>query len=235
MAAMSLNGTEGGLQDCTIFCKTAEGVNIRAAPLKLSRFSVVFETYGPDSVLRLSEVLGDFKIVLRNVTVYSGRATVRNLVSTEQMQVCEATLNESSWQKLAAIPSLTETGRLRKEFEAFIQSWQKLHRILPEYKIIIADMQSFFMDLRCWLEQVEFGLHSTADGNVLEQEQEAATELAKSVIPCMNALFQKFEGIAQALEMEDLPAHRYYMRRQLHPLLLCAPFALSTFEKPLGY
>ena len=37
-----------------------------------------------------------------------------------------------------------------------------------------------YRGLRGWLEQVEFALHSTADGNVLEQEQEAATELAKS-------------------------------------------------------
>src|SRR5580692_2512447 len=144
MAAMSSNGTEGGLQDCTIFCKTADGVNIRATPLKLSRFSVVFETYGPDSVLRLSEALGDFKIVLRQQTVYSGRATVRNLVNTEQMQVCEATLAENSWQTLTTIPSLTESGRLRKEFDTFMHSWQKLYRIVPEYKLIIADMQSFF-------------------------------------------------------------------------------------------
>ena len=232
---MSLNGTEGGLQDSVILCKTADGVNIHATPRKLSRFSVVFETYGPDSVLRLSEALGDFKIVLRKHTVYSGRATVRNLVNTEQMQVCEATLAENSWQTLASIPSLTESGRLRKEFDTFMHSWQKLYRILPEYKLIIADMQSFFMDLRGWLEQVEFALRSSTNGDHLQAEQAAAVELAKSVIPCMNALFQKFEAVAEPLEKEDTPAHRDYMRRQLHPLLLCSPFAHRTFEKPLGY
>jgi extracellular factor (EF) 3-hydroxypalmitic acid methyl ester biosynthesis protein len=231
----SSNGTEGGLQDCLVFCKTADGVNLRATPLKLSRFSVVFETYGPDSVLRLSEALGEFKIVLRKQTVYSGRATVRNLVNTEQMQVCEATLTESSWQKPAAMPSLAEGGGLRKEFDDFMQSWQKVYRILPEYKIMIADMQSFFMNLRDWLEQVEFALRSSANQDHLQAEQDAATELAKSVIPCINALFQKFETVAQMVAQEDTPAHRDYMRRQLHPLLLCAPFAHRTFEKPLGY
>ncbi len=235
MSVISSNGTEGGLQDCILFCKTADGVNIHATPLKLSRFSVVFETYGPDSVLRLSESLGEFKIVLRKQTVYSGRATVRNLVNTEQRQVCEATLAENSWQTLAAIPSLSESGRLQKEFDAFMHSWQKLYRIVPEYKLVIADMQSFFMDLRGWLEQVEFALRSSTNGDYAQAEQEAATELARSVIPCMNALFQKFEAVAEALEKDDTPAHRDYMRRQLHPLLLCSPFAHRTFEKPLGY
>jgi extracellular factor (EF) 3-hydroxypalmitic acid methyl ester biosynthesis protein len=235
MSVIPPNGTDGGLQDCHILCKTAEGVNIHATVLKLSRFSVVFEIYGPESVLRLSESLAEFRIVVRKQIVYSGRATVQNLVNTEQMQVCEATLAEGSWQQLAAIVSLTENGSLRREFDAFIQSWQKLYRIRPEYKIIIADMQSFFLDLRGWLEQVEFGLRSSANGDHAQRERDVAVELAKSVIPLMNALFQKFEGVAQGLEVEDVPAHRDYMRRQLHPLLLCAPFAHRTFEKPLGY
>jgi extracellular factor (EF) 3-hydroxypalmitic acid methyl ester biosynthesis protein len=31
------------------------------------------------------------------------------------------------------------------------------------------------------------------------------------------------------------PMHRNYIKRQLHPLVLCAPFAYRTFQKPLGY
>src|ERR1700685_4397727 len=109
-----------------------------------------------------------------------------------------------------------------------MHSWQKLYRIVPEYKLIIADMQSFFMDLRGWLEQVEFALRSSSNGNHLQAEQDAAGGPGQSVIPCMNALFQKFEAVAEPLEKEDMPAHRDYMRRQLHPLLLCSPFAHRT-------
>jgi hypothetical protein len=36
------------------------------------------------------------------------------------MQVCEATLAENSWQMLTTIPSLSESGRLRKEFDTFM-------------------------------------------------------------------------------------------------------------------
>jgi extracellular factor (EF) 3-hydroxypalmitic acid methyl ester biosynthesis protein len=32
-----------------------------------------------------------------------------------------------------------------------------------------------------------------------------------------------------------LPFHRTYAKRQLHPQLLCAPFAYRTYQKPLGY
>lgn len=29
--------------------------------------------------------------------------------------------------------------------------------------------------------------------------------------------------------------HRSYIKRQLHPLVLCSPFIYRTFQKPLGY
>jgi len=32
-----------------------------------------------------------------------------------------------------------------------------------------------------------------------------------------------------------LPFHRTYAKRQLHPQLLCSPFAYRTYQKPLGY
>ena len=229
------NGTDHGAQECRIFFTTGGGAPVNVTPLKLSRFSVVFETFAPESALRLSEVLNDFKIVFRKETVYSGRATVRNLVDTPQMQVCEATLAESSWRELPATASLDGAGRLQKEFNAFMESWQKLYRITPEYKIVIADMQSFFANLQAWLGQVEFTLRSSPASSHDEREDAAVAELSRSILPCMDSLFQKFEAVAQPLEKDDLPAHRNYMRRQLHPLLLCSPFAHRTFEKPLGY
>ncbi|HVV73028.1 MAG TPA: class I SAM-dependent methyltransferase, partial [Verrucomicrobiae bacterium] len=60
-------------------------------------------------------------------------------------------------------------------------------------------------------------------------------ELVRPVIPCVDVLFEKFELVAQNLPEEVQAAHRNYMRRQLHPLVLCSPFAHRTFVKPLGY
>src|SRR5665811_661214 len=34
---------------------------------------------------------------------------------------------------------------------------------------------------------------------------------------------------------DSQPTHRAYGRRQIHPLVLCAPFVYRTFQKPLGY
>ena len=124
---------------------------------------------------------------------------------------------------------------LREQFSEFIGDWQKLYTILPEYKLIIADMQSFFFDLRLWLDQVELGVRSSSASNPEQLGQDVSEELSQTVIPCVNVLFEKFEEIARRLDDERSPSHQNYMRRHLHPLLLCAPFANRTFHKPLGY
>jgi extracellular factor (EF) 3-hydroxypalmitic acid methyl ester biosynthesis protein len=48
-------------------------------------------------------------------------------------------------------------------------------------------------------------------------------------------LFEKFETISVALDDESRPAYRSYVQRHLHPIVLCAPFAYRSYEKPLGY
>src|SRR3970282_486645 len=41
--------------------------------------------------------------------------------------------------------------------------------------------------------------------------------------------------IADQCVSDLLPYHRNYAKRQLHPQLLCSPFAYRTYHKPLGY
>ena len=54
-------------------------------------------------------------------------------------------------------------------------------------------------------------------------------------MPPLASLFERFEEACKSIEPDLRPAHRYYVKRQLHPLVLCAPFMYRTFQKPLGY
>jgi extracellular factor (EF) 3-hydroxypalmitic acid methyl ester biosynthesis protein len=218
-----------------VVCHASAGVELRGSLLRVTRYSVVFEVYNPHCVLRLSEVLSEFQIVVRDRTVYSGRAVVGNLLNAGLALVCEAVLEEASWQDVDLASAMSGSGSLREQFAAFLTDWQKLYRIGAEYKLVIADMQNFFMDLRLWLDQVELGIRSVPSGDRLKLERRIADEIAEPVVPAINVLFEKFEHLALGLEEEVRPAHRSYMRRQLHPLVMCAPFPARAFYKPLGY
>ncbi len=225
----------GDSKDTLVFGQTSQGVEIHATLVRLTRYMVVFEIYNPALVLRTSEVLGNFKVVIRDRILYSGRAVVRNLVHAGLTIMCEATLSENGWKDVAFVAGAADDGRLQTEFKEFIQGWQKLYKILPEYKVVLTDMQSFLSDLRFWMDQVELGIRSAPSGDRTKLESDVIHQLRDPVVPMITELFDQFEAISLKVEDELRPAHITLGRRQLHPLLLSSPFVYRTFTKPLGY
>lgn len=232
------NGARNGngeSKDTLVVGQTSQGTEIHATIVRLTRYAAVFEIYNPALVLRMSEVITDFKIVVRDRSVYSGRAVVRSLVNAGLTVICEVTLAETGWMDVAFAADMVGNGRLQTEFNGFIHEWQKLYKILPEYKVVIADIQSFLSDLRLWLDQVELGIRSAPAGDRTKVEQEVVHQLRDSVVPMISELFDRFENVSRNVDDDLRPGHVLFGRRQLHPLLLSSPFVYRTFAKPLGY
>jgi extracellular factor (EF) 3-hydroxypalmitic acid methyl ester biosynthesis protein len=124
---------------------------------------------------------------------------------------------------------------LQGQFREFLAEWQKLYQLNSQYKLIVVDMRSFFSALKLWLDQVEMNLRVTSAGDTTALENEITDQVAAEVVPCVNELFARLESVAAALPATVLPAHRSYLRAQMHPLVLCSPFSYRTFAKPLGY
>src|SRR3954462_6931039 len=146
-----------GTQDSFILARNSQGIEVRAGVLRLTRYLAVFEVYNPYSILQLSEVLSDFKIVINDRIMYSGRAVVSNVVNTGIMLICEATLDES-WLDVDLFSSVTSPPRLGAECGLFVKEWHKIEHVVPGFKAAVADLQTMLMDLRRWLEQVELGI-----------------------------------------------------------------------------
>lgn len=220
-------------QDGIVVFKTGQGLEMQATLLKLTRFQAAFEVFGP-AILRASEVLQDFKIFAHDHPIYCGRAIVSELVNTGTVLVCEAALQDD-WVDVDFAALASQNGELRSGFNQFLQQWQKIYKITPEYKVLIADMQTFLTDLKLWLEQVELGIRSLPSADRAQAERDAVQQLQQSASPALAFFFEKFESLCQNIPRELKPAHRAYVKRQLHPLVLCAPFMYRTFQKPLGY
>jgi extracellular factor (EF) 3-hydroxypalmitic acid methyl ester biosynthesis protein len=224
-----------GVKDSQVTFETTEGLKLRGALNRVTRHSVVFELYSPVAPPRFSEALNEFKIFLQEREVYSGRAVVRNLVDAGNKIVCEATLNESDWVEVDFELLLKNDAQISGEFKTFLNEWQKLYKVSPEFKIVIADMQTFLHDLRLWLERMELGIRAFAQPLRSRLEKEALDNLAKPIAQSIDVFIDQFESIVCRLEDEAHPAHYVHLRRQLHPLILVSPFAHRAFSKPLGY
>lgn len=234
MANVIQNQILTGDRESFITCRNSQGGEVRATAVRLTRFTAVFEVYNPYSILQLSEVLGEFRIIVADRCVYAGRAVVSNLVNTGIMVLCEATLDES-WLDVDVFSPITQPDRLRQEFEIFMSEWQKTRAVTPEFKVAVADFQTLLMDLRGFLDQVELGVRSEPMGTRAEMERTVLRELEGQILPEVDGWLQRFDVAAGQVGDEVRPAHRAYARRQLHPLVMCSPFVYRTFHKPLGY
>jgi extracellular factor (EF) 3-hydroxypalmitic acid methyl ester biosynthesis protein len=225
---------QASLKEALITCSTTQGLGLRGSILHLNRFLAVFELCGQQPSLHTSEALNDFSILYKEQTLYSGRAIVRSVINTGLVTICEATLEEA-WMDLDFANSFRNGEGLRDAFAKFYCDWQQLYKILPEFKVVLADLQTYLGDLRLWLEQVELGIRSSPSADRLELERSMARELGPAVLPAMTHFFGEFERLAQSVPDSLRPVHQAYTKRQVHSLLLAAPFVYRTCTKPLGY
>ena len=145
--------------------RTSQGAEFRATLLRLTRHQVAFEIYSAAIVLRKSEVLSDFKIIVDGWTVYSGRVVVTALVNVGMTLVCEAGFRDPVPE--AEIFQKPLGPDLSAAYDAFFQNWQEYFRIGPQFKVLIADVSTFLTTVRQWLEQVEFQIRSRPNNGSL--------------------------------------------------------------------
>jgi extracellular factor (EF) 3-hydroxypalmitic acid methyl ester biosynthesis protein len=220
--------------EAVISCENSHGARIQGTLLRLSRHEASFEIYSAAEIVQMSEVLSNFKVVVRDQPIYSGQAVVASLINAGPVIICQVSLKDA-WLELDVVNLAKQPSNVPTAFADLIQGWQKVYRIDSDYKVIIADIQSFLFELRHWVEEIELGVSSSSNGNRWESEKKVVDELVKPVTPCLNHLFQRFEERTGAVSQEMQPAYGIYVKRHLHPLLLCAPFMHRIYRKPLGY
>src|SRR5208282_2760689 len=138
------------LKESRVMFQTHDGLELQGVPVRVTRHHVVFELYNPGMAPRLSEAINEFVIILQTRTVYSGRAVVRNVVDAGSKMVCDASLDEARWLDLSADLVVKCDDQLVEEFNKFVKEWQKLYRVLPEFKEAVTDIEMFLTDLRIW-------------------------------------------------------------------------------------
>jgi extracellular factor (EF) 3-hydroxypalmitic acid methyl ester biosynthesis protein len=55
------------------------------------------------------------------------------------------------------------------------------------------------------------------------------------ISPRLMELYGRFEETSRAIPKKNLPYHRAFAQRELHPLMMVSPFMYRAYTKPLGY
>jgi extracellular factor (EF) 3-hydroxypalmitic acid methyl ester biosynthesis protein len=218
--------------DSLLVFSNSQGIESRGTLMHLSRQSVVFEVYNPYSIVQLSEVLNNLSIRRGNRAIYQGRAVVSNLMNTGLMLIVSATLVDP-WSDLA---NLAPGKLLRGEIETFIADWQGANQIIaPDYRVSVSIASNFLEELSQWLSQGEIVSGINDRQTSPDTVREFVGDVEGQVLPKLYQLFGRFEDNAKNIDPDKVFIHKEFARRQLHPLLMCAPFLYRTYTKPLGY
>jgi len=222
-------------KDNGITFHTADGVELRGTLVRMTRFAAFFELHNPGTVPHDSEVLAKFEIVFQGRIIYFGSATVRGIVSTGVTVICEVTLAGESWADLSSLVDTRQHGQLLQEFKAFLLNWQNNYKILPEFKIVIADLHTFLTDARLWLEKAEVEARHLSPTEQLKWQRELLSQLRPTIIAALASFFERFEEVSRRVDSDQVAAHQAFGKRLVQPVLMASPFVHRTLTKPLGY
>lgn len=201
---------------------------------QVTRFEAVVVIHAPALVLHRSEAVPMFQILLGERPVYEGRAVITNIVPDTSGATCAVALSDEGWRE-----SGNAAGNVPDDvggrFRTFLQNSQFGLFVRPEFKIVVADLQMLLFDLQHWVIREELNLNVGAGGPDAGRQQKIVEQLQGQALPLLHAAFERFEQVAGEVPAAAVAAHAAYAKRQLHPLVLCAPFMYRTFAKPLGY
>ena len=222
-----------------ITCRNSQGTELTANLLRIKRYSVVFEVYNPYSILQLSEVLSDFRIMASRRLLYHGKAVVSNLLNTGIVLVCEAMLDEG-WVEVDFLSgvsgsAVSSDGDLSNQFANFMSDWRNANQVHDPFKLVVADLSSMLSGVQHWLTGVDVGIRTTVTRRRDELESEIFSGIENRVVEEVLPSMQKFEDVTKEIGEAEAAVHKSYVRRELHPIVLCSPFLYRTYTKPLGY
>lgn len=207
--------------DNGVVFRNGRGTEVRGALARLTRNALMFEVYSPDPVVETGETLHSVRVVRGGQSVYTGGAVVDSVLATGWNSMVVATPLGS----LAQVDSPTRRGGLSVEANELMKQWETSQVLVPEYQIAVSNIRSFLSQFARWMAQLDL-----AGGR-----SSAAEDVYQAVAPRLRNLFGILEQATARLSPEVISAHREYVQRELHPLMLCAPFVHRAYTKPMGY
>jgi len=219
-----------GIDSVVSFTNTS-GLKGRGTLVHISRSIAVFEVYNPYSLIQLSEVLQEVTVLRGERIIYRGKGVVTSLVTTGLMVIASVTLIDA-WNSFDQIdPGSTVLG---EEIERFIHDWEEGLNLSESYQLVVNKFANFLAETSRWIGEAETAIVGDASVET-ENVQAFRHSIEKPMSSKLGAMMSLFESEAGRVPPEEVMIYKAFAQREIHPYMLCAPFAYRCFTKPLGY
>jgi hypothetical protein len=105
--------------------------------------------------------------------------------------LCQANLRDA-WAGISIGTLAQQPEQLRGAFVELVQGWEKIYRIQDDYKLVVADIQSFLHELCHWADELETGIASDRKTDAAAVERHAVAQLVVSITPCSESSVREF-------------------------------------------
>ena len=218
--------------DSTVAFSNSQGTTGRGTLIHITRKVIVYEVYNPYSIVQVSETLNNIKVMRGDRIVYNGSGIVTYIVATGLMSIVTVAFSDAWVDFNKLMPGVG----LKHEVERFIKDWEVGHTLRASYQVLVDEFLGFLWELSRWLEEAESSIFMDERSAAMETlKREFYEEIKMGVAPKIFSYFSKFEEEASQVPEDEADLHKAFVRRELHPLILCSPFIHRAYTKPLGY
>ena len=229
---MTIQNSPEELSSSLVSFQTSGGHHIKAKVKELRSDSLAFEVVSSESFMQTSEVLNDVEIFVGGQLAYRGQLLVMGLIPLGVVVVCEARLTDK-WL-LDCFRSDDFLENIGEHLEEHTTRWAKDHEIRPEFRAVVADLETYLTGLENWCHQVECGALSDVKDSG-KKEEKILNKLGPIVSLEIASHFAEYERVVKTLDGEGRQAHRSHLSKAVHRFILQSPFSYRCFTKPLGY
>lgn len=213
-----------------------KGIAFRANILRLNPKSIVCEVFNPKLKIQVGDVLTNCKIELGKPTYYVGKATIREIIDTGILLICEIGLHKEWYQLSLRGPSMiasederADDAAVKPPAEAALDS-----KVEPVFKKIVNQFGTLLSEIEDAMKKFESRLRATDTVKRSRLEQSLMQALSAKVVPAMNRLSDRFERVASNMPANREELHRLYVRHHLNRHFSFAPEVPLSSERAIG-
>lgn len=216
---------------------TPGGEKIRGKILDISRFGARISVENLDCTIRTGDQSLFAEFFLKNNQIYSGNVSIVNESKIETSSVTFGICFDQEGIDPDQVRAILDIEGVSTSIASSKKLIELSSLVRPEFKILVADLNTLFQDLKLKLGEEENKInHSGASENHKKRLEEQVIKLALSLYTeDIHRLFEKFKAITEKLDFDSTIIHKRYFRCNFHPLVIGTPFVNRGFTKPLGH
>ncbi|MEM6911571.1 MAG: class I SAM-dependent methyltransferase [Verrucomicrobiota bacterium] len=196
--------------------------------VKAQSLTVIFRE--PQAVLAEGEKMGAFEIAHKTQRMLCPECVIRQVIKTDDSQIAEISFNGISgeWQKKAQ-------GILSEASETLYAQLDRMEKIPAEFRKVVSSIRFCLEEFKHLLAGEQLFSPEVAADQRCTWEGARLTQIAPEMLAFLSQQFARFEAVAANLPEGIDDACHLLVKREIHPLILCAPFLNRVYEKPLGF